>query len=257
MGKQARTASRRRQQVAVAAAARRKRLHRLVAGIGGLVIVGLLIAIVVSLVDAAGSGRAAATTASPSRLVAPAPATAGGALAIGRTDAPVRLEIYLDYMCPYCGRFERANSGEIERMVADGTVRVELHPLSFLDKNSHGNRYSTRAANAVATTADRAPDKVLALNNALYAHQPAEGTAGPSDDELAALATTSGVPQEVVDTFRNGVFETWIATSTDAAFTTGITGTPTVKINGTVFTQDLYTVGPLTRAIDAARGSSG
>jgi protein-disulfide isomerase len=254
MGKQARTASRTRRAAALAAATHRRRVHRLVAGVGGLVIVGLLIAIVVSLISAAGKGKTEVPTASSKPLVAPATATATGAIAIGRTDAPVRLEIYLDYMCPYCGRFERANGGEIQRMVADGSVRLELHPLSFLDKTSQGTRYSTRAANAVATTADRAPDKVLALSNALYGRQPAEGSAGRSDDELATLGSTSGVPQEVVDTFRHGDFETWVATSTDSAFKSGITGTPTVKINGTVFTEDLYTIGPLTRAVEAATG---
>jgi protein-disulfide isomerase len=254
MGKQARTASRTRRAAEVAAAVHRRKVHRFVAGIGGLVIVGLLIAIVVSLINAAGARKSAVPTPSAKPLVAPATATATGAIAIGRPDAPVRLAVYLDYMCPYCGRFERANGAEIQRLVAAGTVLLELHPLSFLDKTSQGTRYSTRAANAVATAADRAPDTVLAFSNALYGGQPAEGSAGRSDDEIADLASTSGVPQEVVNLFRQGMFETWVATSTDSAFNNGITGTPTVKINGTVFTQDLYTTGPLTRALEAAAG---
>ena len=47
-------------------------------------------------------------------------------------------------------------------------------------------------------------------------------------------------------------FDGWVAASTQAAFSGGITGTPTVTVNGAVFTGDLYTAGPLTRAIDAA-----
>jgi len=253
MGKQARTASRERR-AAMVAAAQRRRTYRIVTGVGGLVIVGLVIAIVVTIVSVAGKEKPNLTGASSNAVVAPANATATGAIVIGTGDAPVRLEIYLDYMCPYCGRFERANSGEIGRLIADGTVRLELHPLSFLDKSSHGTRYSTRAANAVATTADKAPDKVLALTETLYGHQPVEGSAGLSNDEIATLANSSGVPREVVDRFQQGEFEAWVAASTESGFKSGITGTPTVKVNGVVFTDDLYTVGPLTRAVETAKG---
>jgi len=189
-------------------------------------------------------------------LVVPAGATAAGALPLGAAGAPVRLEVFLDYMCPFCGRFDRANSAEMERLVADGTVRLELHVLSFLDKASAGSRYSTRAANAVVTVFDRAPDRVLAFNRALFAGQPAEGSEGLTDDQIADLAADAGVPADVVALFGRQTFQPWIAKSTDAAFAGGITGTPTVRINGTRFDGDLYTAGALTAAIDAAKGRS-
>ena len=53
--------------------------------------------------------------------------------------------------------------------------------------------------------------------------------------------------------FDDRIFEPWIEKSTKAAFDT-ITGTPTVKINGVVFKGDLYTAGPLTEAVTAAKG---
>ena len=254
MGKQARYVARE-QRIAKAAARRRARKrNRIIASVGALVIVGLIVAIVVSLVNAARPGGANDRTAANTSLVTPAIATAKGALTIGESTAPVRLEIYLDYMCPYCGRFERANSAELERMVAEGTVRIELYPLSFLDKASNGTRYSTRAANAVATVADRAPDKLQAFSNALFASQPAERSEGLSDSQIAKLATDAGVPPTVAVRFTEGIFEPWVVASTSAVFETGVTGTPTVKINGTLFSGDLYTVGPLTRAVAAAKG---
>jgi protein-disulfide isomerase len=157
-------------------------------------------------------------------------------------------------MCPYCGRFDRANADEIDRMVAAGTVRLEVYPLSFLDKTSNGTRYSTRAANAVATVADRAPDKVLAFTQALFARQPREGSEGLTDAQIADLARSAGVGQDVINTFAARTFEPWIAKFTETAFAGGVTGTPTVKINGTVFKGDLYTAGSLTDAITAAKG---
>jgi len=219
-----------------------------------VIIVGLLVAIVISLVNAAGERDTKDTAAAPEKVITPAAATTGGAIAIGKAGAPVKLEIYLDYMCPYCGRFERTNGDELDRMVADGTVRLELYPLSFLDKASDGTRYSTRTANAIATVADRAADKVLAFNKALFARQPAEGTSGLTDDEIATLAANAGVPPEVVGAFRDKIFEPWVASSTSAALKGGISGTPTIKINGKVYKGDLYTVGPLTQAVTAAKG---
>ncbi|MCK2219160.1 DsbA family protein [Actinomadura sp. ATCC 31491] len=248
MSTEARGRSRALRDARAAAERRRRKRIRLIAAGGGLIVVGLVAAIVIALVNAAGGRPSPA--AAPGR--APAIATAGGALALGRAGAPVTVEVYLDYMCPYCGRFEAANGGEIARLVAAGTVRLELHPLAFLDQASGGTRYSTRAANAVATVADRAPDKVLPFTAALYAHQPAEGSQGLSDARIAALARESGVPAAVVDAFAGRSFEAWAAAATQRAFASGITGTPTVKIGGTPFKGDLYTTGPFTDAVTAA-----
>jgi protein-disulfide isomerase len=253
VGKQAREAARERRIAREAVHRRARRRIRIIGAAGGLVIIGLVIAIVVALVNAAG-GNDKQSASTRKALVTPAIATASGALALGKATAPVKLHIYLDYMCPYCGRFDRANSGEIDRMVADGTVRLELYTLSFLDRMSQGTRYSTRAANAVATVADGAPDKVLAFSTALFTGQPAEGTDGLSDDEIASIAGDSGVPPELVARFAERTFEPWVAASTSAVFDTGVTGTPTVKINDALFRGDLYTVGPLTQAVTAAKG---
>lgn len=253
MSTRVRTKTRQLREARALAERRRKRRIRLAAIGGVVVIVGLLVAIVVAVAGAIG-GADSRGAAIRGEVIRPAIATPGGALTLGDAAAPVKVEIYLDYMCPYCGRFERANQAELERLVADGTVRLELYPLSFLDRASNGTAYSTRAANAVATVADRAPDKVLAFNAALFARQPAEGTPGPSDAEIAALAREAGVPQEVADAFTDRIFEPWVAASTQAVFQTGITGTPTVKINGEVFQGDLYTAGPLSAAIATAKG---
>lgn len=251
MSKQARVKAREVRHAQAIAARRTARRTRLLVAAGGFIIVGLLAAIVAVVATSAPKGDAS-TGASPSgTVVVPANTTAGGAILIGRPEAPVKVEIYLDYMCPFCGRFEKANSADIDSLVRSGKIRVELHPLAFLDRLSSGTRYSTRTANAVATVADRAPSAVLAFNTALFTGQPAEGTAGLSDDQLAALAVQAGVPQDVASAFTDRTFEPWIARATDTAVKAGVTGTPTVKINGVVF-QDLYAAGAFQRAVEAA-----
>jgi protein-disulfide isomerase len=164
----------------------------------------------------------------------------------------VTVQIYYDYMCPACGAFEAANSGELDRLVADGTARVELHPIAFLDRLSSGTRYSTRSANAVAVVADAAPDSVWAFHSALYQHQPAEGSTGLTDRQIADVASHAGVPAAVVERFADGTFQPWVASTTRQAFASGVEHTPTITVNGTVFDGDAFTVGPLTEAIESA-----
>lgn len=248
---QARTRSREVRRAQAAAARRRQRRLRLIGGIGAVVIVGLLVAIGVVVVNALSTDK---TPSAGGQLVAPANLTDTAAIPVGQTTAAVTVDIYLDYMCPACGKFEAANGGELDRLIRAGTVRVALRPISFLDRASQGTRYSTRAANAMATVADRAPTSVWAFTTALYENQPKEGTTGLTDDAIATLAAKAGVPRDVVAEFTQRTFEQWVAESTDKAFRSGVEGTPTIKINGTVFTGDAYTTGPLTSAIETAAG---
>ena len=255
MGKQSRIIGRQQRLARAAAQRRRAKRNRILAYGGGLVIVGLIVAIVVAVVNAMGGGQSSAGGEAPTKLVTPANTTAAGAIAIGNPAAPVKVEIYLDYMCPFCGRFDRANDEELNRLIADGTMRLEVHLMSFLDRASSGTRYSTRAANAVATVADRAPDKVMAFNQSLFAQQPHEGSRGLTDAHIADIARGVGVPRDAIDAFASRTFESWIAQVTETAFAAGVNSTPTVKVNGVVFKGDLLTAGPLTEAIiSAAKG---
>lgn len=248
MGKQSRDRARALREAQAIRAQPSRRLRRTYL-VGGALIAALIASIGIAMANATATQPDDAVTGA---VVRPAVATAAGALAVGDAKAPVRLEVFVDYMCPFCGRFEVANGAELARLVRDKTVRLELHPLAFLDETSRGAEYSTRTANAVATVADRTPERLLAFHQALFDRQPREGTAGLTDGEIATLAREAGVPAEVVGQFGNRRFVPWVAQSTQAAFAGGITGTPTVRIDGAPFTGDLYSVGPLTQAITAA-----
>ena len=250
MGKQSRTRTQKLQAVQQEAARQDAKRRGMVLAIGGLVILALMAAIVWAVFRASGETEAPAATG----FVAPGNLTSTGAISVGRADAPVTVRIYFDYMCPACGMFESANGEELSRLVDDGTAKLELRPISFLDEQSSGSEYSTRTANAIATVADGAPDKVWAMHSALYANQPKEGGEGLTDDQIADLATSAGVPTPVVDRFTNGKFRPWVASTTQDAFASGVKGTPTVQIQGQAFDGDLYTPGPLTQAIKSAAG---
>jgi protein-disulfide isomerase len=245
-----REALRQRQQ-AEATADRRVSIAIRSAWIAGLAVAALLIGVTTWSIVGARSGNTAAVVAADG-LVAPASASDSGAIVIGKPEAKVTVTVFLDFMCPYCGQFERANGSALAAAVDNGTAKLEVHPMAFLDDLSSGTRYSTRAANAFAAVANDDAATALAFSQLLFAQQPAENSAGLTDATIADLAARAGAPADVVAGFSTQAYQPWVAKITKQAFDSGITGTPTVKINGQTFTGDLYTAGPLAEAIKAA-----
>ena len=243
----------RQQQQAQAAADKRARTAIRVAWISGLAVIVVMIGVITwAVVSSRGTNTG---VVGADGLTAPATATESGAVAIGDAGAKVTLSVYADFMCPYCGEFERANGDDITAAVDAGTTKLEIHPMAFLDQQSGGTKFSTRAANAFVTVADADPKVALKYYQLLYASQPAEGSAGLTDQQLADLARQAGAPAEVVATFARQTFVPWVQKITQQAFDSGITGTPTVKINGEKFAGDVYTRGPLAQALaQAANG---
>jgi protein-disulfide isomerase len=256
MSTQSRAKSEEMRRAREAEAERRKKRQRLFTIIGAAVIVGLLVAITVVIIKAAGGDDSSSTSTSAGTGATPGGFNAHGGVVVGADDAPVTMTLYYDYMCPACGAFEKANGGELDKLLADDTVRIELRPISFLDKASQGTEYSTRAANDFAAVVDGAPEKVWDFHTALYANQPEENSEGLSDDELAAIAGDVGIPDSVVETFTDMRFKGWVADVTQKAFDSGVSGTPTILIDGKKFTGNPYETGPLTAAIQAAADGS-
>lgn len=110
------------------------------------------------------------------------------------TKLPVDVTIYVDYMCPACGAFEQANGSMLEQFAGSGDINLTVYPINFLDTQSLGSKYSTRAANAFACVVDQQPDFGFAYHNLLLSQgvQPAEGTTGLTDEELVEQAVASG-----------------------------------------------------------------
>lgn len=229
--------------------ARENRRRTILRIVGAVVIVGLLAAITIVVAKSiSGDDKPVAT----GKVVVPANVEDSGGFLVGDPAAPVTLELYYDYMCPACGAFEATNGEELSRLIDDGTLQVDLRVMAFLDEQSQGTEYSSRAANAYATVVDADPDHVWDFHAALYANQPSEGTEGLTDDQLAELATGAGVPADVADTFTDGIHRGWVAQMTQDAFGAGVNSTPTVKIDGQTYTGDWSTPGELTKAIEAA-----
>jgi len=159
----------------------------------------------------------------------PVNATADG-MGLIAAKGPVTVEIYQDYMCPYCGMFEKEAQATIDKLVSDGKIQLTIHPIAILDEASNGTKYSTRASAAAACASDAG--KLLPYNSALYANQPQEGSDGLTTDKLVQIGTSVGLGNDFESCVKSGTYLTWVPQVTDAASRRGIQGTPTVYVAG-------------------------
>ena len=143
------------------------------------------------------------------------------------------MTIYEDPQCPVCGQFESAVGDQLASAIDDGKVRVTYRLVSFLDRAST-NDYSSRAANAAFVVADQAGSEGFRkFHELLYANQPAEGGAGPEDEQLIAWAVQAGADEATVSSMiKDKVFEQYVVDATDAMSKNDVTATPTVFVDG-------------------------
>jgi protein-disulfide isomerase len=206
------------------AAERRRRFLVVGAVVAVLLVIGGLTWVAISRDDT--TGKAVEQSGTPGN-------TDGYAVVVGQDDAPVTMKFYEDPQCPICQQFEAAVGEQVESAIAEGKVKVEYHVVSFLDDASE-NEYSSRAANALYVVADAAgPEAFATYHQLLYENQPAEGTAGPDDDQLVEWAVEAGADEDAVrEPIEDKIYEQWITNATDQMSQDGVTGTPGVFVDG-------------------------
>jgi protein-disulfide isomerase len=178
----------------------------------------------------------------------PTQANADGT-AIVTGSGKVSVDVYQDYLCPYCKQLHDTAGPTLAALAAQNKITLNIHPIAILDRSST-NQYSTRSAAAAGCAADGG--KFLAFNDALYANQPAEGGAGPTNEELITTGQNVGLTDASFATcVNNGTYMTWPEHTTDAASAKGVSGTPTVFVNGTKVTASFDAI---KAAITAAGG---
>ena len=177
------------------------------------------------------------TPAIPSRL--PAGTTReGDGIMIG--DGPVRIDAFIDFLCPFCRRFELSSGSALSALVAGGQVSLVYHPMNFLDEAST-THYSTRAAASSGCAADQG--QFLPYAHELFVSQPPEGGPGLSDAELVAVGRAVGLTDPAFATcLAEAPYLDWPSYVTARAFEVGVNGTPIVLVAGTMVRPDARTI---------------
>lgn len=170
------------------------------------------------------------------------------------SDAPV-VQIHLDFMCPHCGTFEEINAADISTMVENEEATVQVVPRRFMDSSSSSGDFSSRAANALTAVYADDPANTLAFQELVFANQPAQGSAGPSDDELWAFAEEVGASEQVRTDIEDRTYQPWVRQVSDPYGEENGGGTPYVEIDGEEVSSDIWgTEGGLREAALAAGG---
>ena len=163
----------------------------------------------------------------PSPLTAGAPPEGDG-IAVG--DGPIRVDLYIDFLCPFCQRFELSAADTLTALISEHRATVVYHPMNFLDEAST-TRYSTRASAASGCASDGG--RVVEVTPPRVVRHPPEGGAGLSDSEIAEIAVSAGVDQAAFSSCAGeGRYHEWPTFVTSRAAQAGVEGTPTVLVQG-------------------------
>lgn len=151
---------------------------------------------------------------------------------VGTVETPV-LDVYEDFQCPACAQLEAALGPTLEEMVTAGQVKVNYIPMNFLDRNL-GNDSSTRAASAFGCAVDAGVAQQY--HGVVFANQPADEGTGYTQEQLKAFGEQAGIAGPALDTFNSCVdnltYTGWATLGNEAAGERGVTGTPTLYLNG-------------------------
>ena len=219
-----------------AAARASERRTRLLVAVAVLAAVGLIgVAVVAS---QSGTGDNAAV---PTGVEAP-----DGGAPYGDDTAPVVMDEWVDFSCPACATFTAALGDTISEQVAAGELQVVYHPVSFI------NAGSARAANAFGCAVDQG--QTNEFYDAVFAVQGSESDGGATNDELIEIGRSIGIESEEFEQCVNdGTYDGWADNLNGAQLEAGVTGTPTIFLNGELADLPAFEPQALLDAIDAAK----
>jgi protein-disulfide isomerase len=160
------------------------------------------------------------------------PADLADGHALGRVDAPVTVEVWADFQCPYCALF----TAQVEPLIVNtyvetGQVRLIFRDLAFLGEES---RWA-----AVAARLAEEQDAFWPYHDYLFANQQRENVGGFDIERLQEIASRIGLDRSVfdaglqIDAARATFAEIQAEFQADSA-RLGIRSTPSVVVNDTL-----------------------
>jgi protein-disulfide isomerase len=145
---------------------------------------------------------------------------------IGAPTAPVEVEIWADYQCPFCGRFARGAERQLaDTLVAAGQVKLVLRNYAFLGQESFW------AAEAAECAQEQ--DALWIYHNKLYTQQSGENRGAFSRPNLKRYAADVGLDSGSFGAcLDSGRYAAKVQEETDLGQQKGVRATPTLFVNG-------------------------
>jgi protein-disulfide isomerase len=196
---------------------KKKRMYYWLAAIGAVVVIGSFAA------------YRFLNPPSPPTVVLPVnfsePANADGT-AWGPINAPVLVEVFSDFQCPFCARFAEEAGYQLQLEYADsGMVRFEYKHFAFIGPESN------LAAEASECAADQ--DKFWEFHDTLFANFRGQNQGSYRNPALKAMAEAIGLDESSFNScLDSNQFRTKVNQDTNEGRQRGVNSTPTIFVNG-------------------------
>lgn len=175
----------------------------------------------------------------PEDIAAPAGVDATGAVILGNPDASNVVEVYVDYQCPFCQRWEAEVGATLaNRAQQEGSdLLIKQYNLAFLGETSPSldpPGASARAASAALCVLEgEGPDVFSTYNAEVFAMaDPTEPPTQFSTEVMGELAASIGASDATLSCIAQERHVPYVALTTQVGFGRGVQGTPTVIVNG-------------------------
>lgn len=163
-------------------------------------------------------------------------------------DAPLQIDIWEDFQCPYCNYFEQSMSGYLDELIRNQEAKVVYHMASFLGQES------VRAANASYCSIEEG--RFLDYHKALYQVQGGENSGLFSNENLIEIGSKLGITsQGFQDCVADNKYGDYVKKVAESMSKNNVDGTPTVFINGKRWerTTNNFNLDEFKAAVEAAK----
>ncbi len=163
-------------------------------------------------------------------------------------DAPLRIDIWEDFQCPFCNFFEQEMGGYLDELIRNKEAKVVYHMASFLGQES------VRASNASYCAVDEG--RFLDFHKALYQVQGNENSGLFSNENLITIGNKLGITSETfADCVNDNKYGDFVKKVAESMKPNNVEGTPTVFINGTRWERSSseFNVDEFKAAVEAAK----
>lgn len=163
----------------------------------------------------------------------------------GDPNAPVKIEEFSDFQCPYCRLWTTENEEEFfQAYVETGKVHFTYVPYSFLGPES------VRASEAAYCAMDQG--KFWEYHDILFANQGGENTGTYSDSNLKTMARDLRLElTQFNDCFDSGKYTQKVKDNLTYGQDKGVNGTPYFLVNGTTLVDSSQLVNAVETALQA------
>lgn len=191
--------------------------------IWGILISGLLVVLLITMEFATRNETAGGPFVAPSPRN---PAIPQDGLLLGNVDAPVTIIEYMDFQCPFCGKYAMEVLPPLEEAyVSKGQAKLEVRPVAILGAESEVAVQAAYAANDQG--------RFWEFHDMLFANQQGEGQGRFSLDNLKRMAEALGLDMNAFNAaMDSGKYESKAKADTSQAAAAGVRSTPTVLVNG-------------------------